>query len=193
MSRAHSPLRVPAPSWAPPLSDYLLLWHGCTSQDATGVKASGINLALSRPTTDFGKGFYTTLSEDQGKSWAWERYYRLPFGMRRGMHPVTIRLRVPRDGLASLKFLAFVRGERGNDDLWSLIQHCRQGLPPADHRFPGLGGFYDVVVGPVSMSWRQKIAMPDGDQMSFHTARAVQLLDNCRNSGRPDDFKVEAV
>jgi hypothetical protein len=37
-------------------------------------------------------------------------------------------------------------------------------------------GWYDLVVGPVVASWKQRLVFAESDQISFHTVRAVQLL-----------------
>ena len=126
----------------------------------------------------------------QARQWAWGRFYKWqalhPTGT--GNQPVVLRFRVRRcklpgatapldEGLDELASLAFVLADYHYEDYWSLVQHCRQSTPAAihDHRHP-VGGWYDLVSGPVAAFWEQRVAMDDADQFSFHTEKAVRLL-----------------
>lgn len=185
-----APILNPAPTWQPPRSEYVILWHGCTAFDKNSIEKTGIDPTHGNVATDFGRGFYTTTLERQSRQWAWDRFYawqkRNP-GMT-GNQPVVLRFRVRRytrvkrktaldDGLDKLATLAFVLADYGYEDYWSLVQHCRQSTPAVvnDHKRP-LTGWYDLVSGPVAAFWRQRVAMDDADQFSFHTKHAAALL-----------------
>jgi hypothetical protein len=84
---------------------------------------------------------------------------------------------VDRDQLARLDHLAFVRGEPEAEDYWSFVIHCRSGAP--DHgRAAHPSRFYDVVIGPVSAFWQQRLAIAGSDQISFHTDAAERVLNS---------------
>lgn len=185
------PILNPAPPWLPPRSEFVILWHGCTANDKTSIE-KGISLAACAADTDFGRGFYTTTLERQARQWAWKRFYdwqkRNPLGT--GNQAVVLRFRMRRypavkkrpalidKGMDELLSLAFVLGDYGYEDYWSLVQHCRQSTAAAvnDHRRPP-GGWYDLVSGPVAAFWEQRVAMDDADQYSFHTEAGVEVLD----------------
>jgi hypothetical protein len=206
------PILNPAPPWQPDLSEYVLLYHGCTVLDKNNMEAKRINLANCRVDSDFGRGFYTTSLERQARNWAWDRYYKWlgnPANAgKTGNQPVVLRFRVRRysrkprktrldDGLDKLLALHFVRGDYGSEDFWSFVQHCRQSTLATvhDHRRPP-GGWYDLVTGPVAAFWWQRVAMTDADQVSFHTKKAVQLLNALITSGKKgnrDDYRWDPV
>lgn len=153
----------------------LPLYHGTLDVFVQSI-LGGIQLTHSRPHADFGRGFYLTTAEPQATSWAWQLSLRRP-----GTLPAVIRFDVDRDRLVTLETLFFVRGAYDADDFWGLVFHCRSGA--MDHGRSGSRRWYDVVVGPVAASWRQRLSIQDTDQVSFHTDRAVGLL-NQSNPGR---------
>jgi hypothetical protein len=179
------PLFDPAPPWEPPRSAFLVLYHGCTTRDQASIEEAGIDLSKCRVDADFGRGFYTTTILYQARQWAWTRYEALAGGRRRKNRPAVLRFRVPRHELARLKWIAFVLAAPGRDDFWSLVQHCRQSTPSSinDHRgpmrLPDGTRWYDMACGPVASSWKQKFAMQDADQISFHTRRRSCCLIAC--------------
>jgi hypothetical protein len=91
-----------------------------------------------------------------------------------GSPPRVIRLTLDRDDLARLEALWFVRGAVDAEDYWSFVHHCR--TMGTHHGRVRKRGWYDVVVGPVSNKWRDRVAFPDADQISFHTPRSEKLL-----------------
>lgn len=193
------PLYSPAPPWTAPQGRELFLFHGCTTHDQFDIQTNGIDLMKGRVNTDFGRGFYTTTVEYQARQWAWNRFYdpavkRIPMNQ-----PVVLRFAVDRHDLASMSSLAFVLGDHGQDDFWSLVQHCRQSTPAAinDHRGPNLlkdrTRWYDIVCGPVAAQWRQKFVMQDADQFSFHTRRAARRLNKLIRSGDPKKYSFIAL
>jgi hypothetical protein len=180
----------PALPWQPARSEYVTLWHGCTVLDKNAIQANGIDLTVCTVAADFGRGFYTTTLERQARQWAWDRFYRwqLRNPTATANQPVVLRFRVRRyarpsvrgaldEGLDKLTSLAFVIGDYHYENYWSLVQHCRQSTKTAinDHRHP-IGGWYDLVSGPVAAFWEQRVAMDDADQFSFHTDQGVRLL-----------------
>ncbi len=154
------------PSWT---NQYLTLYHGTLDIHVPAV-LGGVNVVAGRTGTDFGPGFYTTTIDRQALSWAWQLTQR-----RRGALPAVIRFDVDRDALASFDGLWFVRGSFDADDFWSLVFTSRQGA--AGHGRATNQGWYDVVIGPVAASWRQRTIIHDADQVSFHTPNAAALLD----------------
>jgi hypothetical protein len=193
------PLYAPAPPWTPPQSQNIGLYHGCTSHDATNINARGIDLAQCRPDTDFGRGFYTTTVRYQARQWAWARFYDPAVAHIRPNQPVVLKFVVNRYHLADLYFVSFVLGGRSKRNFWSLVQHCRQSTSTAinDHRGPVVQPdgtqWYDVACGPVSAFWRQRYAMHDADQFSFHTAGGVRLLQRLIDRGDKRYFDVQPL
>ena len=156
-----------------------VLYHGTIDVHARSIRR-GIQVRRGNPNTDFGRGFYTTTSRRQARSWAWQLSIdynaKLPPG-RPSASAVVIRFLVPRDRLARLQSLSFVRGDYHAVDFWSFVHHCRSG---GDHRRlvpPNRGPWYDMVAGPVAAVWRTRLLISDADQFSFHTGRAATLLD----------------
>jgi len=148
----------------------LTLYHGTLDIYVSSILSS-VDVTKGRAHTDFGKGFYTTTVERQARAWAWQLSQR-----SRGTLPAVIRFDVNRDSVAALQCLGFVRGSFDADDFWSLIFHCRTGR--SKHSRGTNQGWYDVVIGPVAASWRQRLTIYDADQISFHTDPAANLLNN---------------
>jgi hypothetical protein len=153
---------------APWTNQDLVLFHGTLNIHVLAILA-GVNVSLGRPNTDFGQGFYTTTSLLQAKAWAWQLAVRRP-----GTLPAVIQLTVGRDALAGLDSVWFVRGGWDADDFWSLVHHCRS--TGGNHARAVKTGWYDVAVGPVAASWRQRLSIFDADQISFHTLAAQAVL-----------------
>ncbi len=154
------------PNWT---NQPLILYHGTADREVSSILNS-VNISQGRVNTDFGRGFYTTTVERQARTWASRLSQR-----KGGTQPAVIRFDVNRDALADLECLWFVRGSFDADDFWSLVFHCRRGN---DHARTTNQGWYDVVIGPVVASWRQLLTLYDVDQVSFHTLRAANLLNN---------------
>jgi hypothetical protein len=143
----------------------LILYHGTDAESAALIR-DGIDLARCRIRADFGRGFYTTTSRTQADDWA-ARTAR-----RRRAEPVVLRFSAQRNRLAELEALWFGRGELDAGDFWTFVAYCRAAKP--DHGRPG---WYDVVVGPVTISPRFERGVFQGyDQISFHTAAALSVL-----------------
>jgi hypothetical protein len=125
-----------------------------------------VNLALCRPATDFGQGFYTTTSLHQAREWANARVRRLP-PMRMQPQAIVLQFDLDRDWLATLESLVFVRAII---DFWDFVAHCRAGRTV--HHRQGGNVKYDVVYGLVTI-WPQRLLIQDCDQISFHTPAAA--------------------
>lgn len=132
-------------------------------------------LAKCRHNADFGRGIYTTTFEEQAEAWSLLAADRFA-----GKHmleskpaPAVLKFEVDRDKLAELSILFFVRPTA---DYWDLVSHCRNS-PPGHARMGGQM-YYDVVAGPISKGFAQKIIWSDYDQISFHTDAACTLLYN---------------
>ncbi len=143
------------------------MFHGTTDVFAERIVSGGVRVALGQPNRDFGRGFYTTTAEHQAHVWAARVATLWP-----DASPAVVRLSVPREALAELRTLAFVRGDFHADEYWSFVHHCRKGAPDHGYRL----AHYDVVFGPVAAYWYQKMLMADCDQVSFHTLAAESLL-----------------
>jgi hypothetical protein len=156
----------PPPPWT---NQPVELYHGTVLSHARVIVRKGVQVVRGRLGTDFGRGFYTTTQLLQAQSWALATSMRI-----RGSIAAVVRLQVDRESLASLEALAFVGGNHGADDFWSLVVHCRNGAP--DHARPDPHRFYDVVYGPVAAFWQQRVAMLGADQISFHTSLAEVKL-----------------
>lgn len=158
-----SPLGTP-PSWT---NQPVTLYHG-TIQTHLGSLRAGIDLRQGRARTDFGQGFYTTTWLEQAQLRPWQ------LSLRQGGRPIVLRFDVDREALARLDCLCFVRGGLRVEDFWSFVHHCRSGL--IGHGRGSSNDWYDLVVGPLVASWKQRLIVADADQISFHTARAARLL-----------------
>jgi hypothetical protein len=160
----------------------VLLYHGTLDVHVASIRA-GVNPALGRAATDFGRGFYTTTVERQARSWA--------FGLSRrraGTRPAVVRFDVPRDDLAGLESIWFVRGSPDAEDFWSLVVYCRTG--GVAHARAKAAGWYDVAVGPIAAAWKRRLLKADADQISFHTTAAAKVLDLSRKDATVLDAGV---
>jgi hypothetical protein len=92
--------------------------------------------------------------------------------------PGVVEFRVSRDSLAGLDTEWFVLGNFDAEDFWSFVFHCRSGR--SAHGRATNNGWYDVVVGPVAASWRQRVALQGYDQVSFHTDVVVDVLNTAQ-------------
>jgi hypothetical protein len=164
---------MPLPPWS---NQDLLLYHGTLDIHVQSI-FDGVNPAVGHPSTDFGRGFYTTTNESQARRWAWRLSNR-----KHSTHPLArpavIEFKVCRDILSRLETLWFVRSEPTAADFWSLVSYCRSSHAP--HSRLGPPPTYDVVVGPVAASWRRQLTLLKSDQVSFHSAKAASILDKTR-------------
>ena len=145
------------------------LFHGTILPYAEDIVGVGIDVSKSRPDCDFGVGFYCTTNERQAREWAYSK------AARKVQPPAVVRLTLARPGIASLNFLAFVRGEREALDFWSPIHFFRSGGFLTNGANMSTLFPYDIVFGPVAL-WKSQQPMPRADQVSFHTVAAQQLL-----------------
>jgi hypothetical protein len=159
--------RFSLPQWN---NSPLKLFHGTDERSIESLLGTGIDLQFSRDELDFGRGFYVTTSLAQAMSWAEQKvdYKQESGGLARVME-----FAVSRDYLAELESLWFVRGTAEAVDFWSFVTHCR-----SSERFHGRDNWYDIVIGPVTRNFRKRTLLEaESDQISFHTDRALKLLD----------------
>ena len=147
-----------APSLAPVGKEFTTLYHGTSKEAAVAIRANGIDLSFSRAKIDFGKGFYTTKDLGQAQAWA----------ARQGGEVLTFN--VPNSQLGQLSHLQF---PSANGTWADFIAANRGGA--------SLHGF-DAVSGPMLGNPRpfMKGASPAplGQQISFHSDAAINLLNN---------------
>jgi hypothetical protein len=161
----------PLPRWS---NQPLRLYHGTLEASARSIVSRGVSVAYGRVRTNFGPGFYTTSDPVVAAEWARAREPKR-FGQRVGV----IAADLDRDSFATLSWLAFVRGDKGADDFRSFVAHCRAGA--RDHRrTEPAEPLYDVVIGPVAAILKERICMPNADQISFHTPAAEAVLNSVR-------------
>lgn len=164
MSQTISPF-IPA-QWT---NQKITLFHGTIATHIPRL-LQGIDVTKGNPQTDFGRGFYTTTVLRQAHSWAWQLAQRQAKAQPAPM-PAVVAFDVDRNDLAGLEALWFVRGSFDADEFWGFIFHCRAGSP--DHARGGAKKWYDLVIGPVAASWRQRLTIYDADQISFRRTRRV--------------------
>jgi hypothetical protein len=114
---------------------------------------------------------YTTTALRWAELWA----QQVAVDLMRSGPPVIIAFEVELDRPARLELLTFIRGDFEAESFWGFVRRCRE--DDVDHGRVVNGGWYDVVVGPVTAFWRQRAALPQYDQFSFHTQAAVSVLD----------------
>jgi hypothetical protein len=148
---------------------HIVLYHGTLDVHVASI-LQGVNPSVCQYLRDFGRGFYTTTNRQQAERWANDLALQTAGGVA-----AVIRFTVERNELAQLDSLFFVRGTPAAIDFWSFVQYSRTAA--ADHNRAHTG-WYDLVAGPVTGSWKKQTVMPDGDQVSFHTAVAALVLDN---------------
>jgi Protein of unknown function (DUF3990) len=174
-------MTVTSPAFASPvpwINHEIVLYHGTIQYWSTAI-SSAINVTAGRTSVDFGQGFYTTTVLTQARSWAWEMSRKSKI-KGPAANPIVFQFTVSREELAKLDSIWYVRGTTDAEDYWSLVTHCRS--RGADHGrsilvSPNRAGWYDLVIGPVAASWRQRLCLLDCDQISFHSPTAASVLD----------------
>jgi hypothetical protein len=172
----------------------------CTSHDATNIISHGLDLSRCRVDADFGREFYTTMVKYQARQWARNRFHDPAVSRIRPNQPVILQFLLDRDDLAGLVSIGFVLGGRSETaGFWSLVQRRRQSTPSAinDHRGPvSLSDgtrWDDMACGPVATLWRQRVAMQDADQFSFHTPRGLRVLQRLIDCGSENSSRYRPV
>lgn len=191
MSQISSTNPAPAlPRWRT-LAARQTLWHGTLQSYASDIQTNGVDLARSRYSLDFGRGFYTTTNRNQAEQWARRLHLNLPPADRTVNRPTLLRFSLSRDEVAALESLAFVRSDAAHGEFWAFVHHCRGSTTiPRTHLHPGRPApddWYDLVAGPVALVWppRGTTAIPEFDQFSFHTPAAVAILNTAIQTGPP--------
>lgn len=137
----------------------LKLYHGTDAASATAIRTYGIKLSEARAHTDFGPGFYMTSIGYQAKTWAM------------GASPDLVEIDVSRYDFHPFKVLHFTIAD---DSYWEFVKHCR--MEDSPHHRCGNESRYDIVIGPVTRDWRDRLIHQGYDQFSFHTDVAVDWL-----------------
>jgi Protein of unknown function (DUF3990) len=151
----------------PPWRDQAIeLFHGTTDAWVHDILQS-VDETAGGAYKDFGRGFYTTTRLDKAHEWA------IVKARRAGGAAAVLRFDVSRNDLAQLDCLFFACGDAHAVDYWSFVQYCR--TIGRDHNRLH-SPWYDLVVGPVSGTWRRQTILPNADQISFHTPYAVAVL-----------------
>lgn len=154
-----------------------VLWHGTTVSSAKSIIKSGPSLGRLRIGLDFGQAFYTTTSERQAKDWANQQVLK---AMRTSptVAPAIVSFSFDTINLSSLRSISFIRSDKSAYDYWDFVSFFKSGSyhyhrQTAPHLF-------DVVAGPLAVRPGIKKAIPNSDQMSFHTAAALKLLSSAK-------------
>nr|MDT0662621.1 LamG-like jellyroll fold domain-containing protein [Micromonospora sp. DSM 115978] len=141
------------------------LYHGTSRQAADNIRNNGVDPSFStRSTMDFGKGFYTTRSQQQAQQWASRRF---------GADGVVLHFRVPTARLNAMSTKTFNR--RGGLDLTDTVRRYRTGAGG------NLSNNYHVVEGPMLMNVNGflRLGAPprwSGNQVVFYGRDAGQVL-----------------
>jgi Protein of unknown function (DUF3990) len=159
---------VPLPGIPAWIDQDIVLYHGTTDARVRDI-LNAVNETRGSQLSDFGRGFYTTTRRDKAVDWANVN------ARRTGTVAAVIEFTVSRNVLASLDCLFFIRGDQQAVDYWSFVQYCR--TIGGDHNRAHTPR-YDLVVGPVTGTWKRQTIIPDTDQISFHTLAGTPLLDN---------------
>ncbi|MFV2011251.1 MULTISPECIES: LamG-like jellyroll fold domain-containing protein [unclassified Micromonospora] len=144
---------------------YTDLYHGTSRQAADNIRNNGVDPSFSsRSRMDFGKGFYTTRSQQQAQKWASKRF---------GGDGVVLHFRVPTAKLNAMFTKTFNR--RGGRDLTNTVRRYRTGAGG------NLSNNYDVVEGPMLMNvdgFLRLGAPPrwSGNQVVFYGRNAGRVL-----------------
>lgn len=151
----------------PPWRDQVIeLFHGTTDASVQDI-LQAVDETVGGALKDFGRGFYTTTRLDKARDWANVKTRRA------GGAAAVLRFDVSRNDLAQLDCLFFARGDSTAVDYWSFVQYSRTIV--GDHNRLHTP-WYDLVVGPVTGTWKRQTMLPDTDQISFHTPYAVAVL-----------------
>jgi hypothetical protein len=151
----------------PPWRDQAIeLFHGTTDGWVQDI-LQAVDETAGGALKDFGRGFYMTTRFDKAHDWANVK------SRRAGGAAAVLRFDVSRNDLAQLDCLFFCRGDATAVDYWSFVQYCR--TIGRDHNRLHKP-WYDLVVGPVTGTWKRQTTLRDADQISFHTPYAVAVL-----------------
>ena len=123
------------------------LYHGTLDAHVSSI-LQGVDPTVCNHLRDFGRGFYTTTNRQKAENWANDLALRTAGGTA-----AVIRFTVERNELALLDCLFFIRGTPVAIDYWSFVQFCR--TTATDHN-RAKTGWYDIVAGPVTGSWKKQ-------------------------------------
>ena len=137
------------------------VFHGTLEAEIDAIQR-GVSVRRGFPFTDFGRGFYTTSLEAQARRWATQRVDTA------GGCGAIIRFEIDTEALEQFSVLDLAHAD---GEFWEIVDRYRVDQDREPHG-------YDIVVGLVAKSWgRSRVVHPVMDQISFHTADVVRLLD----------------
>jgi hypothetical protein len=159
-----------------------IVFHGTVGPFADAIVQrlpNAIDLTKCSHDTDFGKGFYVTRIWDHAVLHANERYDLLQDEFARAASAssrlvsdpecaAVIPFEVKLDVLGALETLAFVQPI---PEWLDFVRHCRTNR---NHKM-SIDSYYDVVYGPMFVP-TDNSAIPDREQISFHSPSATVLL-----------------
>jgi len=97
--------KIPAP-WS--ITDsHIVLWHGCTTLAQESIESVGIDLGFSNVNTDFGRGFYLAVSEEQAVERAKFQFEQLKAKERLVHLPALLGFKIPTASFVALSQLHF--------------------------------------------------------------------------------------
>lgn len=190
--------------------EVVTLYHGTDAETAKKILENGQDASYSRNNLDFGKGIYTTQNKEQATIWAKSS------GKRQGADGAVIEYQVPKDKLEALNTKEFSMNPNDypnrvvtpGSELDSMYREHRTAYNTTNPNGTGKEttpreGYqmheYDVVSGPMlsgttrtaknpkPLKVFQEDGQPLGDQTTFHTPKAVDLL----NSSQTDVTTVK--
>jgi len=141
-------------------NEYIDLYHGTSTANAASIRGNGIDLSQSRVELDFGPGFYTSRDAAQALDLASRRF---------GSDATVLHYRIRATALDALNGRLFAGP---TEDYLRFVRSMRSGDPMHS---------YDVVEGPTLRNplrflRGQQDAVVFGNQVSFHTQEAVDIL-----------------
>lgn len=123
------------------------------------IRSNGIDLSIGRPDPDFGPGFYTTRFPAQAAEWVAQNY---------GDAGTVLHFRAPASMFDNLSGKVF---PDANGEYLDMVRSMRLQGPMHSYDYvegPLLGNPQDFLTG--------KAAITFGNQVSFHTQTAADLL-----------------
>jgi len=152
-----------APIDPPDGRDYTSFYHGTTPEVAESIRQQGVSLDFTRPNADFGRGFYTSTSQETAE-WSAQRF---------GGSIEVIEFQIPNDELQTLNSLEFP----GPTQDWADFVDFHKRISP--EQLAHGGQYYETVTGPLFARYGRngEVRHHEGhNQTSIHTQRAIDLF-----------------
>jgi RHS repeat-associated protein len=144
--------------------DFIDLFHATSSAGAENLRNIGIDSNYFKPFRDFGRGFYTTLDEEQAIGWAKQLF---------GEDGTVLHFQIPTSDFEQLNGYSF----RGTSDNWyEFVTDNR-----VDWSTPARYSSYDYISGtmllnPKEYLYGSGIMRAGGQQTVFYSQEAFDLL-----------------